>query len=96
MIELPPQNYDLASIALETVAINTLFAESVANRTRFGHIYVDQLSSPSCFYIKNPCGMSLLFGQTDHKEFNHALFDYMTNKNKVRKECERLQVYPNS
>jgi GNAT superfamily N-acetyltransferase len=96
MIELPYQDYNLISNILENVPINTLFAKSVVNHTKFGQIYVDKITTPSSFYIRNPCGMSLLFGRTDNEEFNNALFDYMTNKSKVREEDEWLQVFPNT
>lgn len=96
MIELPYQNYDLISNALENVPINTLFAKSVVNHMKSGQIYVDKITVPSCYYIKNPCGMSLLFGRTDNKEFNKALFDYMINKSSTRERNEWLQVFPNT
>jgi len=96
MIKLQLNQYHLVENALEKVPINTLFAKAVINVRVHGEVYVDSSTKPSIFYIVNPCGMSLLFGNTNDPSFNAALINYMINKEKSRENYEWLQVYPDS
>lgn len=94
MILLDKNNYDLAIRELKNVAINTLFARSVLLNHVPGSVYVNNIRHPDTFYIAHNYGMSLLYGNTDNNQFNSRLYDYMTNKNKIRTGNEWLQIYP--
>ena len=78
------------------VTINNLFARSVIEHCVPGKVYVDNYNDPKTFYVVHPYGMSLLYGETNNTEFNTWLFEYAINKNKVRKDHEWMQAFPNS
>jgi len=94
MIEFDTQKYHLLQEQLKTVKINTLFARSVIERKVSGKIYVDNVESPSTFYILHKYGMGLLFGKSDNEIFNQQFADYAFNKTGQRKKNEWVQVYP--
>lgn len=79
---------------LAEVDINHHFAKSVLTQRAKGAVYVDDVISPSSFYITSGYGMSLLFGKTNNHKFNLQLRDHLLNYNKHRVEDEWLQVYP--
>ncbi len=79
---------------LAKVKINHFFAKSVLNGQMDGIVFVDDIKSPSSFYIATQYGMSLLFGEMGNVEFNDSLADYLQNKNLDRIVDEWLQVYP--
>ena len=86
--------YYLASNPLNEVPFNHMFANDVARQKINGIIYADSFDHPTSFYILHPYGMSLLIGNTENKEFNLCLSDYLLTKNYPRKGIEWLQVYP--
>lgn len=96
MIKLEVKDYVKVIAPLESLTINTLFAKAVIYKQISGLVYVDSDIEPKVFYIAHPYGMSLLFGDTENEDFNHNLFDYLTNKPKVRKQYEWLQAFPHS
>jgi len=96
MILLDKNNYDKVTEPLKAVKVNHLFARSVAEEQVIGTIYVDNPDNPTTFYIVHPYGMSLLFGDIDHHDFNSHLLDYLLNTSKVRDKVEWLQAYPDS
>jgi len=79
---------------LAEVDINHHFAKSVLTQRAKGAVYVDDVISPSSFYITSGYGMSLLFGKTNNHKFNLQIRDHLLNCNKHRVEDEWLQVYP--
>jgi len=94
MILLDKSEYGKASEALRAVTINNLFARSVLEKVIKGSVYVDNTEHPETFYISHPYGMSLLFGKTDHTDFNVRFRDYALNTFKIRDRYEWLQVFP--
>lgn len=94
MILLDRCEYGKATEALRAVTINNLFARSVLEKVIKGTVYVDNPEHPETFYISHPYGMSLLFGKTDHADFNARLRDYALNTFKIRDRHEWLQVFP--
>jgi RimJ/RimL family protein N-acetyltransferase len=78
------------------VTINKLFARSVVEKHVTGAIYVDRSDEPGTFYVVHPYGMSLLFGDTEHDDFNLQLVNYILNTSKVRSKAEWLQAFPGS
>lgn len=91
---LNKDEYHKANKLLGSLPINTLFAQSVANHSVSGSIFVDDSSSPGTFYIAHPYGMSLLLGETTNRKFNEWLYDYLTNRQQKRVKDEWLQVFP--
>jgi len=94
MILLDRGEYEKVTEALRAVTINNLFARSVLEKIIKGSVYVDNTEHPETFYISHPYGMSLLFGKTDHVDFNARLRDYALNTFKIRDRYEWLQVFP--
>lgn len=94
MIKLESKDYYKAILPLSYVNINTMFAEAIVNQVIPGIVYVDCVDSPRTFHVVHPYGMSLLFGESDDEAFKRDLFDYITNKNKIRHHQEWLQVDP--
>lgn len=76
--------------------MNTFFALSVLEGKVDGHVFVDEIGSPSSIYIQHPYGMSLLCGETKNEEFNAWLRTHMLNSEKTRNRFEWLQAYPAS
>ena len=79
---------------LSKVTVNHLFARFVAEKQVKGTIYIDEPENPTAFYIVHPYGMSLLFGDTGHDDFNTKVKDYMLNVNGERTRVEWLQAFP--
>lgn len=96
MKKLEVNDYVKVVAPLDSLTINTLFAKAVIYKQISGSVYVDCDIEPKVFYIAHPYGMSLLFGDTENENFNEDLFQYFTNKNKVRNKYEWLQAFPNS
>lgn len=94
MTLLSPCDYHVVREYLHEVDTNVLFAYSVINHSVEGKIFVDDCDAPTVFYIVHPYGMALLLGDTEQKEFNHALKNYLSNHLNQRKRPEWLQVYP--
>lgn len=94
MIRLESKDYAKAIAPLDHVRINTMFAEAVIKKVTPGIVYVDNIVCPRTFFIAHPYGMSLLLGEPDNEAFKRVLFDYITNKNKLRHHQEWLQVDP--
>ncbi len=96
MILLNKNDYHKAIIPVREVTFNNLFARSVIENHVTGTVYVDDYSAPRNFYVIHPYGMALLLGDTNNKNFNSALLDYLLNKNKIRNRIEWLQVFPDN
>jgi len=96
MILLDTSNYNKVIKPLREVTINNLFARSVVEKKVMGAVYVDNKDNPKTFYIIHPYGMSLLFGETDHEDFNSKFVDYALNTFKIRNRYEWLQAFPDS
>ncbi|WNS44624.1 GNAT family N-acetyltransferase [Paenibacillus sp. MMS20-IR301] len=94
MLKLDSRNYAAASLALESVHINTLFAGAVLKGETSGEVYVDNLQQPRTFYVAHAYGMSLVFGDSGNADFNRSLCDYITNKAGERHSTEWLQADP--
>jgi len=86
LIKLESDQYFKVIDLLQSVEINTLFAQSVLNQKVSGSVFVDNELNPETFYISHSYGMSLLFGNINNEEFNIKLKEYMLNsKNNVHK-----------
>ena len=96
MILLEKNAYDKVLEPLKKVSINNLFARTVVEKHLQGKIFVDNVNSPTTFYIVHPYGMSLLFGNPDNYEFNCQFREYALNKDKSRNKYEWMQVFPDS
>jgi|WetSurSiteA1Bulk_404760.scaffolds.fasta_scaffold00807_3 hypothetical protein len=96
MILLDKQNYRHVIEPLRAVKVNHLFARAVLDNKVAGHVYADLPESPASFYIVHPYGMSLLFGETTHTDFNRHLLDYLLNTGGLRSRVEWMQTYPES
>lgn len=94
MIALNKEDFYKVTEPLKRVAINNLFARSVIEKHVAGLVYVDNLISPQSFYVIHPYGMTLLFGDSDNKEFNAGFHDYALNRNHTRNEYEWMQAFP--
>ncbi len=97
MILLDKNQYGKAIESLQSVTINNLFARSVAEQKVSGKIFADNPDEPRTFYVLNPCGMSLLFGDWTNTDFNHRFKDFALNtQRKVNRELhpEWMQVFP--
>lgn len=94
MIELKKEKFKDLISSLKVAKINTLFAMSVLEGKVDGKVFVDNLSSPSSFYLQHPYGMSLLYGESSNNEFYQELKPYLLNFYRCRKKTEWLQVYP--
>jgi RimJ/RimL family protein N-acetyltransferase len=92
---LDKKDYDKATNYLSQVEINNLFARSVIEKKIVGKVYVDRADNPKTFYVVHPYGMSLLFGDSQNKEFNQKFLDYSLNLNSIRDKHEWMQAYPN-
>lgn len=79
---------------LNKIPFNTLFARAVLESKVSGSVFVDNTDHPKTVFIAHLYGMSLLFGDTENKEFNTSLANYMLNTNGNRHNLEYLQVYP--
>jgi hypothetical protein len=93
MIQLKTENYYKVLEPLKKVAINHLFAQTVAEQKMDGEVYVDAPEQPSTFYLKHNYGMSLLFGKTDNITFNKRLTRYLLNEGYGRQTSDWLQVF---
>ncbi len=96
MILLDPSLYKKVIKPLQGVTINNLFARSVVEAHVTGLVYVDNIKQPATFYVVHPYGMTLLFGKSDHKEFNAKLLDHALNTYRVRNYNEWMQTFPDS
>ncbi len=96
MILLDKSNYAKVIKPLSEVTINNLFARTVVENKVDGSIFVDNTENPRTFYISHPYGMSLLFGETGHADFNSKFIDHALNTFKVRDRYEWLQAFPDS
>jgi len=96
MIELDSEKFEALIPIIQSADINTMFAESVLEKKVKGTVYIDKETSPASFYIRHPYGMSLLYGETNNKDFYKEFTSYMLNLEKVRSKNEWLQVYPAS
>ena len=96
MILLDENAYSKVVEPLKNVTVNNLFARTVAERHLLGKIYVDDVNTPTVFYILHPYGMSLLFGSHDNDEFNRQFKEYALNRDKLRNKNEWMQVFPDS
>ena len=94
MILLEKKDYHKVVKPLKEVTINKLFARAVIEGQVDGCVYVDNIYHPHTFYICHPYGMSLLFGELNHDEFNSQLIDYVLNTSGKRIKTEWLQVFP--
>lgn len=94
MIELPESFYFKLIEPLSKVEINQLFARSVIEKKIAGKVYVDNIDTPSSYYVLHPYGMSLLFGDWRNTAFNKQLLDYSLNKSKERQKTEWMQTWP--
>lgn len=94
MVTLQAARYGEVIQALKGVAINCLFARSVAERHVDGVIYADDADHPSSFYILHPYGMSLLLGRTDNPRFNDWFVSYALDADGRLKAPEWMQAYP--
>ena len=88
MFLLAKNNYNLAASKLKDVAINHFFARSVVEHHVEGKVYVDDLSTPNSFYVLNPYGMSLLYGNVSHRFLNSQLKGYLLGTSGLRKADE--------
>jgi GNAT superfamily N-acetyltransferase len=95
MVLLDKKDYDKVTNYLTQIGINNLFARSVIEKKIAGKVYVDKTANPKTFYVVHPYGMSLLFGDSQNKDFNQKLLDYSLNLNCIRDKHEWLQAYPN-
>jgi GNAT superfamily N-acetyltransferase len=91
---LNPDKYHILKKLLSKVEINHHFALAVLEQTMDGSVYVNDLNTPTTFYIKHNYGMALLVGTTENSAFNNQLISYMLNTDNKRKKPEYLQVYP--
>jgi GNAT superfamily N-acetyltransferase len=94
MVLLDKKDYEKASIALQVVTINKLFARAVVEQKVSGQIYVDDKHNPASFYIIHPYGMTLLFGDSNNKTFNDQFKKYALNIDNDRDFHEWMQVFP--
>lgn len=95
MIEMDSRYFNKVKPMVESADLNTMFAVAVLERKIKGKVFIDDEASPASFYIQNPCGMSLLYGESKKEEFFKELADFMVNEDNVRSKYEYLQVYPN-
>lgn len=79
---------------LKLVTINNLFARAVVEQKAPGKVFVDNLDNPKTFYVLHSYGMSLLFGDWNNFEFNNQFKKYALNYDHIRKNYERMQVFP--
>jgi hypothetical protein len=96
MILLNENAYSSVREPIKKVTINTLFARTVVEKHLQGPIYVDDIDSPTVFYIVHPYGMSLLFGNPDNEGFNRQFREYALNQDKSRNKHEWMQVFPDA
>ena len=96
MILLEESAYYKVLEPLKKTTINNLFARTIIEKYLPGRVYVDNVNTPTIFYIVHPYGMSLLFGNCDNEEFNHQFREYALNKDKSRNKYEWMQVFPDS
>jgi len=94
MILLDISNYDKVLEPLKKVRINHLFADAVLRGHVSGQVYVDNDQKPGVFYVVHPYGMSLLFGENIHEEFNSWMLGRALNNTQTRVKDEWLQAYP--
>jgi RimJ/RimL family protein N-acetyltransferase len=95
MKRLAREDYSKLIEPLKEVTINKLFARSVVERKVSGKVFVDDMDTPSTYYVIHPYGMSLLFGSSDNEVFNSSFRDYALNLNQVRGRHEWMQAFPN-
>lgn len=95
MILLEENKYEGLLMKLHLIPFNTLFARAVLEKKVTGVVYVDNTVTPNTVLISHYYGMSLLFGETNHNEFNKSLVNYMLNAENTRFKNEFMQVYPN-
>jgi len=93
---LNKDQYFEAILPLKEVSFNHLFASAVVEQKIEGMVFADSFSSPTCFYILHPYGMSLLIGNWANEEFIKQLTDYIFNIDKTRNRTEWMQVSPES
>lgn len=91
---LAPHHYPLALQALRRVPLNTNFAEVVLRQHIAGKVYGDAAEQPGAFLVAHPCGMSLLYGESDSADFESEWFSYLENRGGARMGMELLQVFP--
>ena len=96
MILLEESAYYKVLEPLKKITINNLFARTIIEKHLPGRVYVDNVNTPTIFYIVHPYGMSLLFGNCDNEEFNRQFREYALNKDKSRNKYEWMQVFPDS
>ncbi len=96
MVLLGVHQYHKVIEPLKQVTINNLFARTIVENHLPGKVYVDDVSTPTTFYIVHPYGMSLLFGNPDNDNFNRQFREYALNTDKSRNKCEWMQVFPDS
>ena len=96
MILLEESAYSKVIEPLKEVTINNLLARTITEKHLQGKIFVDNVNTPSTFYIVHPYGMSFLFGNPDNDEFNRQFRQYALNKNNSRDKFEWMQVFPDS
>jgi GNAT superfamily N-acetyltransferase len=94
MILLEEGAYHKVTEPLRKVTINNLFARTVVEKHLPGKIFVDDVNTPTTFYVVHPYGMSLLFGNPDNDAFNRQFREYTFNINKSRDKYEWMQVFP--
>ena len=94
MILLEESTYYKVLEPLKKVTINTLFARTVVEKHIDGKVFVDNVNTPTTFYILHPYGMSLLFGNPDNDKFNSQFRKYALNQDKTRNKYEWMQVFP--
>lgn len=93
---LDKADYHKVTEPFKKVTINSLFARAVVEQTVSGKIYVDDLINPKTFYVVHPYGMTLLFGESNNKNFNQAFKNYALNKDNSRDTTEWMQAFPDS
>jgi len=77
------------------VTINNLFARTIVEQKVTGKIFVDDVISPTTFYIVHPYGMTLLLGNANNEQFNTAFKRYALNVDGSRSRFDWMQAFPN-
>ncbi|MFA9378033.1 MAG: hypothetical protein ACERKZ_15015 [Lachnotalea sp.] len=69
MIKLDKKKLNTIISKIEDANMNTMFAIAVLEGKVEGIVYADDKHNPTSCYIQHPCGMDLLYGETDQEKF---------------------------
>lgn len=94
MRQLPAKDYTVIRSMLEKVKIHHIFANSVLDGRVNGFVCTDSIETPKVFYIKHPCGMSLVFGDQGALRSWKAFWAWVNSYSQTEDKDEWLQAWP--